>query len=182
MFNKHFKIDRVIVDVPLLLKTFNSGCTHLSCPGTSKVLHFRLSGGVLTVPQECSEGHLGCWRSSNVLCQKNRQDVYANSLLMAAGIFTSGNKYDKLSLFNEFFGRGFISKTTYNRMQTHFVIPEVTRYWEQMKNEVWDILSKESLSLCGDGRNDSSGHAMCQILYVCTNKATFGCNSGCGGS
>ena len=120
-----FKRERVIVDVPLLLKTFNSGCTHLSCPGTSKVLHSKMSGGVLTVSWECSEGHLGCWRSSNVLCQKNGQDVYTNSMLMAAGIFISGNSYDKLSPFNEVIGLGFISKTTFNRVQTHFVIREV---------------------------------------------------------
>ena len=64
MFDEHFKRDRVIVDEPLLLKTFNSGCTHLSCPGTSKVLNSKMLGGVLTVSCECSEGHLGCWRSS----------------------------------------------------------------------------------------------------------------------
>ena len=131
MFDEHFKRDHVIVDVPLLLKTFNSSCTHLSCTGTSKVLNSKMLGSVLTVSWECSEGHLGCWRSSNVLCQKNGYDVYTNSLLMAAGIFISGNNFDKLSLFNDLFGLGFISKTTYNRMQTHFVIPEVTRYWEQ---------------------------------------------------
>ena len=49
MFHEHFKRERVIADVPLLLKTFNSGCTHLSCLGTSKVLHSKMSGGVLTV-------------------------------------------------------------------------------------------------------------------------------------
>ena len=133
MFDKHFLKNRVIVDVSLLLKTFNSGCTRLSCPGTSKVLNSKMLGGVLTVFWECSEGHLGCWRSSNVLCQKNGYDVYTNSLLMAAGIFIPGNNFDKLSLFNDLFGLGSISKTMYNRMQTHFVIPEVTRYWKQKK-------------------------------------------------
>ena len=67
---------------------------------------------------------------------KNGQDVYTNSMLMAAAIFISGNNYDKLSLFNEVIGLGFISKTTFNRVQTHFVIPEVMRYWEQMKDEI----------------------------------------------
>ena len=166
MFHEHFKRERVIVDVPLLQKAFNSGCTFLSCPVTSKVLHSKMSGGVLTVSWECSEGHLGCWRSSNVVCQKNRQDVFTNSMLMAAGIFISGNNYDKLSLFNEFIGLGFISKTTFNRIQTHFVIPEVMRYWEQMKDEIWDVLSKESVILCGDGRNYSPGHCAKYCMYA----------------
>jgi hypothetical protein len=85
---------------------------------------------------------------------------------LEAGVFISGNNFDKLSLFDDFFGLGFISKTTYNRMQTHFVIPEITRYWEQMKNEIWDILSDESVILCGDGRNDSPGHSAKYCMYA----------------
>lgn len=166
MFDTHFKRDRVIVDVPLLLETFNKGCKHLSCPGTSKVKSSKMSGGVLTVSWECSEGHLGCWTSSNILCQKNGRDVHTNSLLMAAGVFMSGNNFNKLSLFNDFLGLGFISKTTYNRMQTHFIIPEVMHYWEQMKDEIWDILSNESVVLCGDGRNDSPGHSAKYCMYA----------------
>ena len=52
------------------------------------------------------------------------------------------------------------------RVQTHFVIPEVMRYWEQMKDEIWDILSKESVVLCGDGRNDSPGHCAKYCMYA----------------
>jgi solute carrier family 8 (sodium/calcium exchanger) len=51
-------------------------------------------------------------------------------------------------------------------MQTHFVIPEVKRYWEQMKDESWDILSGESVVLCGDGRNDSPGHSSKYCMYA----------------
>ncbi|CAB4027301.1 Hypothetical predicted protein [Paramuricea clavata] len=166
LFGKHFKRDHVIVDVPLLLETFNNGCQHLSCPGASIIQNTNWNGGVLTFSWECSKGHLGYWRSSNVLCQKNGRDVYTNSLLMAAGVFISGNNFDKLSLFNDFFGPGFISKTTYNRMQTHFVIPEITRYWEQMKNEIWHILSDEFVILCGNGWNDSPGHSAKYCMYA----------------
>ena len=69
---------------------------------------------------------------------------------IAGGIFLTGNKYDKLALFCRFLGLELISKATYNRMQTHYIIPEVQRYWEQMKNEIWDILSGESVILCGE--------------------------------
>ena len=37
---------------------------------------------------------------------------------------------------------------------------------EQMTNEVWDILSKESVILCGDGRNDSPGHSPKYCMYA----------------
>ena len=51
-------------------------------------------------------------------------------------------------------------------MQTHYIIPEVQRYWEQMKNEIWDILSGESVILCGDGRNDSPGFSAKYCMYA----------------
>jgi hypothetical protein len=85
---------------------------------------------------------------------------------MAAGIFISGNNYDKLALFCRFLGLGLVSKATYNRMQTHFVIPEVKRYWEQMKDGLWDILSSESVVLGGDVRNDSPGHSSKYCMYA----------------
>ena len=85
---------------------------------------------------------------------------------MAGGIFMSGNNFDKLALFARFLAIGFISKSTYNRMQTHFIIPEVKRYWEQMKDEIWDILSGEPVVLCGDGRNDSPGHSAKYCMYA----------------
>ncbi|CAB3982602.1 Hypothetical predicted protein [Paramuricea clavata] len=51
-------------------------------------------------------------------------------------------------------------------MQTHFIIPEVKRYWEQMQDEIWDILSGEPVVLCGDGRNDSPGHSAKYCMYA----------------
>jgi hypothetical protein len=106
MCSEHFQRDCVVVDVPLLLKVFNSGCQCLSCSGTSQVENSKMEGGVLTISWKCSEGHLGCWTSSKVLCQKNGQNVHTFTLLMAAGIFISGNNYDKLALFCRFLGLG----------------------------------------------------------------------------
>ena len=51
---------------------------------------------------ECSEGHSGCWTSSKVLCHQNEQVIYANSMLIAAGCFISGNNFDKLALLPNF--------------------------------------------------------------------------------
>ncbi len=79
--------------VPLLLETFNKGCQYLFCSGTSRI-NRKMQGGVLTVSWECSEVHLGCWTSSDVLCLKKGQNVFTNSLLMAAGIIISGKNYD----------------------------------------------------------------------------------------
>ena len=51
-------------------------------------------------------------------------------------------------------------------MQTHFIIPEVIRYWEQMKNEIWEIITDEPVILCGDGRNDSPGFSAKYGMYA----------------
>ena len=166
LYNQHFKRDRVVVDVPSLLDTFNNGCQNLSCDGKSKVINSKMEAGVLSIPWECSKGHIGQWTSSKVLCQKKGESVFTNALLFAAGIFVSGNSYDKVSLFCHFLGLGHISKATYNRMQIHFIIPEVIRYWEQMKNEIWEIITDEPVILCGDGRNDSPGFSAMYGMYA----------------
>ena len=70
--------------------------------------------------RSCSEGHYGSWTSSKELCEKHGRRVYTNSLLIAAGIFLTGNNYDKLALFCQFLGLELILKATYNRVQTHY--------------------------------------------------------------
>ena len=35
-----------------------------------------------------------------------------------------------------------------------------------MKSEIWKVLTKEQLILCGDGRNDSPGHSAKYCVYV----------------
>ena len=176
MYGEHFKRDRVIVDIPYILELFNGGCHHSSCSGTSQVKHHIKEGGVLKIWWSCSEGHYGIWVSSKELCEKRGRHVYTNSLLIAAGIFLTGNNYDKLALFCRFLGLELISKATYNRMQTHYIIPEVQRYWEQMKNEIWDILSGESVILCGDGSAEVVTDASSAVIaLVRTMKGNLRC-------
>ena len=51
-------------------------------------------------------------------------------------------------------------------MQRHYIIPSITSFWEDMKGEIWKVLTNEQLILCGDGRNDSPGHCAkyCYLL------------------
>ena len=164
--NNHYSQDRVIVDVPLILGIFEKGCQNMSCSGQSKVQNTKMAGGVLTVSWKCSEGHVGCWTSSRVLCQHGGNDIFVTSMLIAAGILITGNSFDKIALFAKFLKLGFVSKATYNRVQTQYIVPELKRYWEQMKSEIWDILSREPVVLCGDGRNDSPGHSAKYCMYA----------------
>ena len=78
----------------------------------------------------------------------------------------SGNHYDKLMLVCKFLVLDFISRQTFNRMRRHYIIPCITSFWEDMKDEVWKVLMNEQIILCGDGRNDSPRHSAKYCVYV----------------
>ena len=166
LYKKHVEKDRVVVDVELLLPLFEEGCQHASCCGKSKVTKLEMDVGVLRVSWECCDGDKGYWTSSRVLCQKHGQDIYATSLLLGTAVMLTGNNYDKVKMFCQFLGLGFISRSTYNRIQRNYINDVVFTYWEEMKAIIWDVLSGETIILCGDGRNDSPGHSAKYCTYV----------------
>ena len=90
-----------------------------------------VDGGVLRVSWACSEGHFGFWMFSQKLCEKNSQDIHVNTLLLAAAVLISGKNFNKMDLFCKFLGLNFISKSTYNRIQTHNV------------NQNWMLIGKK---------------------------------------
>lgn len=149
-----------------LLPLFEKKCSKDSCSGVCKVVNYKLSGGVLRVSWECSSNHYGYWVSSQVLCEKNGQEIYSTRLLLALGVIMSGSHYDKLMLFSKFLGLNFISRQTFQRIQKLYIIPSITSFCEDMKSEIWKVLTKEQLVLCGDGRNDSPGHSAKYCVYV----------------
>jgi len=163
---QHAKLKRVVVDVSTILPLFERKCPNEKCSEKSKVVNHKLVGGVLQVSWNCPNNHSGYWVSSQVLCQKNGQDIYSTSLLFALGLVLSGNHYDKIMLFCKFLGLNFISRQTFNRMQKHYIIPCISSFWEDMKSEVWKVLANEQLILCGDGRNDSPGHCAKCCVYL----------------
>lgn len=166
LFQKHAKLERVIVDVSTILPLFDRKCPHVSCDKTSKVINYKLSGGVLKVSWNCPNGHGGYWVSSQVLCLKSGQDIFSTSVLLALGLLLSGNHYDKIMLFCKSVGLNFISRQTFQRIQKHYIIPSISSFWNDMKAEVWKALENEQLVLCGDGRNDSPGHSAKYCVYV----------------
>ena len=125
-----------------------------------------MAGGILKVEWTCANSHHRCWASSDVLCEKKNQKVYVNTLLLSASILLTGNNFDKIELFCKFLRIDFPSSSTYYRIQRLYVVPECTEFWNDMKNEIWNVLSGEPLILCGDGRNDSPGHSAKYCTYV----------------
>lgn len=135
-----------------LLSLFNYGCQYQPCTGKSEVTNVKCEAGCCNIQWRCS--NTGTWASSSLLCNKSAKDIYAISIVLAAGILITGNNFDKIDLLCKFLNLNIISQSTYMRIQKLYV----RSFWEEMRTNVWDILSKESVVLCGDGRNDSPGH------------------------
>lgn len=166
IFVDHCKQSRAIVDVDLVLQLFQKNCHFHLCTGQCAVASWKADGGVLKITWECSNGHSGVWSSSKVLCKKKEQYVYSNTMMIAAGIFITGNSYEKFSLLCKFLGLASVSRSTFMRIQKMYVIPEIERFWKDMKASIWKIFNGESTILCGDGRNDSPGHSAKYCVYV----------------
>lgn len=87
-------------------------------------------------------------------------------LLMAAAILITGSNFEKVRTFFQFLGTGFLSTSTFHRIQRNYVVPEVLSLWEEMKKEIWAVITNETLVLCGDGRSDSPGFSAKYGTYV----------------
>ena len=162
---KYFNQDRVVVDVDIILNMFQV-CQLKTCLANSEVKSWHIAGGVLHITWTCANGHSDQWTSSKVLCKKKGQNVFVNTLLMAAAVLITGNNFEKMRTFFQFLGIGFLSSSTFHRIQRNYVVPEVLFLWEEMKNEIWAVLKNEPLILCGDGRSDSPGFSAKYGTYV----------------
>ena len=141
-------------------------CQLKTCLANSEVKSWHIAGGVLHITWTCANGHSDQWTSSKVLCKKKGQNVFVNTILMAAAILITGNNFEKMRTFFQFLGIGFLSSSTFHRIQRNYVVPEVLFLWEEMKNEIWAVLKNEPLILCGDGRSDSPGFSAKYGTYV----------------
>ena len=161
----YFCQDRVVVDVNILLGMF-AKCQVNLCAAKAEVKSWQIKAGVIDIQWACVDGHTDHWISSHILCEKRGQKVFANTLLMASPILITGNNFEKVYDLFKFLGIGFLSSSTFHRIQRNYIVPEVLSTWEEMKREIWLVLGKETLILCGDGRSDSPGHSAKYGTYI----------------
>ena len=165
LYKDYINKEKVIADIDTIMELFQI-CTTESCGCKCMLNSKKLEGCVLKVSWACSNGHTGFWTSSKLLCQKRGQNVYVNTILLAPGVIISGNNYEKVANLFNFLGVGFVAPATFTRLQRICIIPEIEEYWKKMKNEIWSLLSSETIILCGDGRMDSPGHSAKCGVYV----------------
>lgn len=100
--------------------------------------------------------------------------MYVNTVMLAASILLSGNNFSKTSLWSRCLNIGFISPSTFDRIQKLYAIPAVQSFWSDMKTVVHEVMKNEKVVLSGDGRNDSSW-VLSSVLCVFPDG---GCNKG----
>ena len=108
-----------------------------------------MSGAVVTIQWNCTNGHADSWTSSEVLAVKSNQKVYVNNVQLSAAILLRGNNFQKFNLFAKFLGLSSISESLFYRVQN---------LWSNVKEAIHGHLPSTGLTLAGDGRNDSPGH------------------------
>ena len=164
-FEEMAKKERVVVTLSKLLELFGGGCESAGCE-RQKEVHHKVQGGVVIVTWNCGGGHGGGWESSDVLVQKERgPKVYVNTVMLAASILLSGNNFSKTSLWSRCLNMGFISSSTFDRIQKLYAIPAVQSFWSDMKTVVHEVMKNEKVVLSGDGRNDSPGFSAQYCVY-----------------
>lgn len=108
-----------------LLELFGGCCESALCVRQKVVIH-KVEGGVVVISWNCGAGHGGVWESSDVLVKKEKgQKVYVNTVMLAASILLSGNNFSKTSLLSRCLNLGFISSSTYDRIQRLYAIPAI---------------------------------------------------------
>ena len=89
-------------------------------------------------------------------CDRNQP---VGNLLISAAILATGGTLGKISNFAEALNLQFLSKTTFNNIQSQDLLPPIQEAWEEEKGKVMDEVKQlGDVVLAGDARCDSPGH------------------------
>lgn len=125
-----------------------------------------MSGAVVTIQWNCTNGHADSWTSSEVLAVKSNQKVYVNNVQLCAAILLSGNNFQKFNFFAKFLGLSSISESLFYRVQKLYCHPAIQNLWSNVKEAIHGHLPSTDVTLAGDGRNDSPGHTARYCVYT----------------
>lgn len=162
--------ERIIVSFEKLRELKGLCCSEMfenRVCGKARLFSFFGKGSVRQMSWSCSNGHMGTWTSSEVLCTNHKSNVFVNDMLVPICVLLSGNNYGKFKQFCDFLRLHVPDMTTFCRVQSLYCFPEILDFWSSMKSNIYDILNDyNELCLCGDGRNDSPGHSAKFCCYV----------------
>lgn len=68
---------------------------------------------------------------------------------MAAAILLSGNNYNKIATMAKFLRLHFVSSSSFQRMQTTYLVPAIEIFWESSQAQLLEEFKDEKLVLLG---------------------------------
>lgn len=172
IFDEHALLskERVIVSLEKLRELKGLHCSEKfenKICGETRSFSFFGRGSVRQMSWSCSNGHMGTWTSSEVLCTNHKSNVFVNDMLIPICVLLSGNNYGKFKQFCDILHLHVPDITTFCRVQNLYCFPEILDFWSSMKSNIIEILNDyDDVCLCGDGRNDSPGHSAKFCCYV----------------
>ena len=157
------RMSKVVVTAKKIKELVPDTCR--ACGGLVS-LQESMSGAVLILQWNCTKGHFSTWTSSEVLTEKNHQKIYVNNVQLAAVILLSGNNFQKFDFLARFLDLEIISETLFYRIQKLYCFPVVQNMWSGVKTAIHHHFSSSGVTLSGDERNDSPGHAARYCVYT----------------
>ncbi|XP_060581296.1 uncharacterized protein LOC132737932 [Ruditapes philippinarum] len=131
--------------------------SHCKCPiDPDDIKRTHIEGSFLSCEIICTAGHtIMNWKSQPMLGK-----MPASNLLCSAALLFCGQTYTHIAEFAKFMNLGFMSDTTFYRIQRDQVMPVVLDTWQQIQSELLQSVkdSGRPLRLSGDGRCDSPGY------------------------
>ena len=109
-----------------------------------------MSGAVVTIQWNSTNGHADSWTSSEALAVKSNQKVYVNNVQLSAAILLSGNSFQKFNLFAKFLGRPSISESLFYGVQKLYCQPAIQNIWSNVKEDIHGHLPSTGVTLAGD--------------------------------
>ena len=96
--------------------------------------------------QICQKGHtLHRWCSQPVL----NRGVHSGDLMLASSVVLSGSNFQKVTMFAKFLQLPILSKSTFYRMQRHYIVPSVREHWIDHQNSVLEDFRGLDLVILG---------------------------------
>lgn len=156
---KLVKEKKFICSVDLFLDLFVKCCRVPGCNNVPQVKH-HFVGATLVVHTTCQAGHHYSFASSH---EKN--GMFVNNVQSAAALLLSGNNFSKISRMAEFLNLGFVSESTFYRIQRLYLFPAVEEWWAWMREELVKEFVDEKIVVGGDGQCDSPGFSAKNLCY-----------------
>lgn len=131
-------------------------CVCRYCAGPCQVLPPTEIGTCVEYETKC-EGEQ-CGKTYKWQSQPYTNKMPLGNLILAAAAFFTACSPKRLLDCLHYAGIAVFSRTTYDKVQTAYLVPAVRQVWAQCQQRLFQARADRPVKLAGDGRCDSPGH------------------------